>query len=641
MRKQLRSAMVIASSLAVLVSSVILPVSAGASQEDTQPVTAVAVSEVSTAQEWNMALENDSLPAQVVEGSRVEMSGSVVAGVPFDFVQLQILDDTGEVEAEKALTCQNLQFDLSLFNEYPLFEGLTPGDKTMRVAGGKGTQTADLYIRPLEVKPLVDASSVSIPSSVAHYGALDFVGTLEAEEDLTSVNLSIYNGNRMEAYSSIPCEGQAFDLSQFNGQIDTSALSVGDKTMKITAVTVDEQKVVYEESLEVLEAVPSELALNDFVAPAADYVKGTDYSFAGTVTSNYPVQSVTLTIQDADGNVDFQKSLDGGDVSFDLAQFNEYFVISSLPAGEKVITIDAADALGSQTLIQQTFAVNTPADQSTLSLSGLEMPSTHQKGKARALKGEVTSNYLIQWVNVDILNASGEVESGKKMDVGATSFSLSNVDPYIAFSKLSAGQKTLVVTAADEGTEKQLFSQEFTVEEPVSYTSGSGSSSNDSASLPPVSSGTGAQAMISVAASQIGYHEASNGYTKYGDWYAGHTGSPGMKTANWCTIFVAWCANQAGVLGSAIPDTGSTTGCMSWFQQRGRYYSKGSGTPQPGDICFMKFDSSSRPCSHVAIVEYTSGNKVYTIEGNNADQVIRRSYTFNSARIVGYGRPAY
>ena len=34
MRKQLRSAMVIASSLAVLVSSVILPVSAGASQED-------------------------------------------------------------------------------------------------------------------------------------------------------------------------------------------------------------------------------------------------------------------------------------------------------------------------------------------------------------------------------------------------------------------------------------------------------------------------------------------------------------------------------------------------------------------------------------------------------------------------------
>ncbi|GAA6397150.1 CHAP domain-containing protein [Solibaculum mannosilyticum] len=636
MRKQLRSAMVIASSLAVLVSSVILPVSAGASQEDTVPVVAEA-SDISTAQEWNMALENDSLPEQVVEGSEVEMSGNVVAGVPFDFVQLQILDETGEVEAEKALTCQDLQFDLSRFNEYPLFEGLDPGDKTMRVAGGKGTQTADLYISPLEVKPLVDASDVSIPSSVAQYGALDLVGTLESEEDLTSVSLAIYDENRMEAYLSIACEGQAFDLSQFNGQIDTSLIPVGDKTMKITATTVTEQKVVYEDSLEVLEAVPSELALDGFTAPAADYVKGADYSFAGTVSSNYPVQSVTMTIQDADGNVDFQKSLDGGDVSFDLAQFNEYFVISSLPSGDKTITIDAADALGSQTLAQEAFAVTTPADQSALAISGLEMPSTHQKGKGRALKGEITSNYLIQWVNVDILNASGEVETGKKIEVGATSFSLSNIDPYIAFSKLSAGQKTLVVTAADEGTEKQLFSQEFTVEEPVvAYSSGSSSSSSsgNSDSLPPVSSGTGAQAMISVAASQIGYHEASNGYTKYGDWY-------GMPTANWCTIFVAWCADQAGVLGTAIPNTGSTTACMSWFQQRGRYFSKGSGTPQPGDICFMKFDSSSRPCSHVALVEYTSGGKVYTIEGNNADQVIRRSYTFGSARIVGYGRPAY
>ena len=635
MRKQLRSAMVIASSLAVLISSVILPVSAGASQEDTHPV-AAEVREVSAAQEWNMALENDSLPEEVVEGNKMEMSGRVVAGVPFDFVQLQILDESGEVEAEKALTCQDLQFDLSLFNDYPLFEGLTPGDKTMRVAGGKGTQTADLYISPLEVKPLVDAVDLSVPSSVAQYGALEFVGSLKAEEELTSVNLAIYDENRMEAYSSISCEGQAFDLSQFNGQVDTSALPVGNKTMRITAVTVDEQKVVYEGSLEVLEAVPSELALDGFTAPAADYVKGTDYSFAGTVTSNYPIQSVTMTIQDAEGNVDFQKSLEGGEPSFDLAQFNEYFVISSLPAGDKAITIDAADALGSQTLAQESFAVTTPADQSALSLSGLEMPSTHQKGKGRALKGDVTSNYLIQWVNVDILNASGEVESGKKMEVGSTSCSLSNIDPYIAFSKLSAGQKTLVVTAADEGIEKQLFSQEFTVEEPVSYSSGSSGSSSggNSANLPPVSSGTGAQAMISVAASQIGYHEASNGYTKYGDWY-------GMPTANWCTIFVAWCANQAGVLGTAIPDTGSTTGCMSWFQQRGRYFSKGSGTPQPGDICFMKFDSSSRACSHVALVEYTSGNKVYTIEGNNADQVIRRSYTFNSPRIVGSGRPAY
>ena len=74
----------------------------------------------------------------------------------------------------------------------------------------------------------LDVYKRQVPSSVAQYGALDLVGTLESEEDLTSVSLAIYDENRMEAYLSIACEGQAFDLSQFNGCLLYTSLGLKD-----------------------------------------------------------------------------------------------------------------------------------------------------------------------------------------------------------------------------------------------------------------------------------------------------------------------------------------------------------------------------------------------------------------------------
>lgn len=156
--------------------------------------------------------------------------------------------------------------------------------------------------------------------------------------------------------------------------------------------------------------------------------------------------------------------------------------------------------------------------------------------------------------------------------------------------------------------------------------------------------GNGATDIVGVAKTQIGYIEenSNTNWTKYGSWYGFHD--------EWCAMFVSWCANQAGVSTSVIPKfAGCTTG-MGQFKNMGVFkYSPtygGSYTPKAGDLIFFGYSSTSS--YHVGIVEYTSGGKVYTVEGNTygyesnyQDAVLRCSYSLSSSKIIGYATPKY
>lgn len=108
--------------------------------------------------------------------------------------------------------------------------------------------------------------------------------------------------------------------------------------------------------------------------------------------------------------------------------------------------------------------------------------------------------------------------------------------------------------------------------------------------------------IIGVALTQVGYHEGSNNYTKYGVWY-------GLPNSPWCGMFVSWCAAQAGIPTSVLKRTGIAN--PSNF---GLSYKSGSEyTPQKGDLFFKK------SFSHVGLVYYTEGAYFYTIEGNTSD----------------------
>lgn len=106
--------------------------------------------------------------------------------------------------------------------------------------------------------------------------------------------------------------------------------------------------------------------------------------------------------------------------------------------------------------------------------------------------------------------------------------------------------------------------------------------------------------IIGVALTQVGYTEESGGYTKYGDWF-------GRPTADWCGIFISWCAEQAGVPTSVLRRNGIAKPSSFGLST---YYESSQYTPKPGDLFF------SKGFSHAGIVYYVDGDSFYTLEGN-------------------------
>ena len=106
------------------------------------------------------------------------------------------------------------------------------------------------------------------------------------------------------------------------------------------------------------------------------------------------------------------------------------------------------------------------------------------------------------------------------------------------------------------------------------------------------------QDIIGVALTQVGYRE-SGGVTKYGEWY-------GHPTVEWCAVFVAWCANQAGIPTSVIKKQGwANPGAFGWTA-----YPASKRLPQPGDIYFKGAGT------HTGIVIEVKAKTFVTVEGN-------------------------
>ena len=140
----------------------------------------------------------------------------------------------------------------------------------------------------------------------------------------------------------------------------------------------------------------------------------------------------------------------------------------------------------------------------------------------------------------------------------------------------------------------------------------------------------GNQAIVEIALTQIG----NIGGEPYWSWW-------GLsERAEWCAMFVSWCADQAGLLDTgAIPKFENCVWGANWFKDNAGW-ADGSAGPSPGDIIFFDWEPDGYP-DHVGIVEKREDGLVYTIEGNVNDDCARGRYYVGDTCIFGYGLPAY
>ncbi len=102
----------------------------------------------------------------------------------------------------------------------------------------------------------------------------------------------------------------------------------------------------------------------------------------------------------------------------------------------------------------------------------------------------------------------------------------------------------------------------------------------------------------------------------------------------WCTCFVSWCYNQAGV--SEPKFAACQSQGVSWFPSRGQWGARGYENIAPGDATFFNWDLDGS-ADHVGIVIGADGSHVYTVESNSGDACKIKSYDLNYQCIKGYG----
>ena len=90
-----------------------------------------------------------------------------------------------------------------------------------------------------------------------------------------------------------------------------------------------------------------------------------------------------------------------------------------------------------------------------------------------------------------------------------------------------------------------------------------------------VNTGNQIEDLIGVAMTQVGYYGTTKTGSKYGAWF-----SSSMTYQPWCGLFVAWCANLAGIPTTVIKKTGSSNA----YRTSGTYHYKTNYVPQRGDL---------------------------------------------------------
>lgn len=145
--------------------------------------------------------------------------------------------------------------------------------------------------------------------------------------------------------------------------------------------------------------------------------------------------------------------------------------------------------------------------------------------------------------------------------------------------------------------------------------------------------------IISIAKSQVGYHEGrSNGHWNNHQKYALQVPGLGWNYGGpWCATFVSWLALKAG-LADYYPRTATVATAMGWFKIRGQW----SEYPAIGAQVIYGVNGDA----HTGLVYDYDDTYIYTVEGNTntngsaeGDGVYAKKRARRDPYVHGYGYP--
>lgn len=198
--------------------------------------------------------------------------------------------------------------------------------------------------------------------------------------------------------------------------------------------------------------------------------QGSSFSIKGTVSSNYNLSKVTVSVLNKKGSSVQSKSVDPSGKSYSIKKMDSYIKFGKLAAGTYTYQITAKDSKKSATLLKKSFTVKKSGSSSSstkkLTLSSYNYPKNIKCGYSFSLKGKVKSGHYLKKVTIGVYSTSGKsiLKATKKLSGKKTkTFNIKKLDSKIKFSRLARGTYYYKVKATDTKGKKTLLKKKFTV----------------------------------------------------------------------------------------------------------------------------------------------------------------------------------
>lgn len=293
-----------------------------------------------------------------------------------------------------------------------------------------------------------------------------------AASSITYLTVGVYNSSGVRVTgATVEPYAKSYNLANVDSQVHFGTLDVGSYTYRIMATNGSNTKTVLNESFTVAN---DGLSISNYNYPTS-LTQGSVFSIYGTITSESSnITSVTVGAYDTSGNLKTGTTVNPNAQSYDLRNADPYVSFGSLSAGTYVYKVIAKNAIGTVTLVNQSFTV---ISNDPLTVSDYSYPISLVQGSIFSVRGTVNSKSSnITSVTVGVYDTSGNLQTGATVSPNTQSYDLRNVDANVSFGILSAGNYVYKIAATNAAGTTLLASRNFTVTTSGSNSGGTGSS---------------------------------------------------------------------------------------------------------------------------------------------------------------------
>ena len=425
-------------------------------------------------------------------GSFVSLSGTISStGHLITSVEVGVWNEQGQRVTGATVSPNALSYDIRNLDSSVSFNSLPVGNYSFivkaTVANGENyalyTKLFSVYdgtVTPSANDPLTITGGSTVPSSINVGQAVNVYGTVTSSNSIiTSLTAGVYDAsNKLVTGRTVTPNSTSYNIQNLDYYVSFSTLPAGSYTYAVTATnSTNSNYTLVSQPFTVGNAASPAPAANDTLTITGgtnvpdNLAPGSIVNVTGTVTSaSSNMTSLTVGVYDSNGRFVTGRTINPNAKSYNLRNLDAFVAFNKLTNGSYTYAVIASNAANTNyAIVTKKFTVGNgatePSGGSLATISGkMTIPNPLAVGKPVNVTGVITATGSNLGTITAGVYQNNTLITGRTVNLNAKTYDLKNLDPYIAFDKLPAGEyRYLVNVTCVDGSGMNLVNDAFTV----------------------------------------------------------------------------------------------------------------------------------------------------------------------------------